>query len=192
LPGENAQALMSPTERFSGKMKPDMREARESSVLVLFYQNESQWFVPFIQRSVYDGVHSGQISFPGGKCEYDDPDPLYTALRETHEEIGVAPDEVEPLGTLTPIYIPNSNFFVYPHVGWMSKRPNFHPDPLEVEEIIEVSVDRLLDKYYTKSFSRNVNGITISAPFYDANGREIWGATAMMLSEMLEILRKLE
>ncbi|MFO8000946.1 MAG: CoA pyrophosphatase [Marinilabilia sp.] len=192
LPGREAQDLMAPSTRSTENRMADPADARPSSVLVLFYQREGQWFIPFIQRPVYDGVHSGQVSFPGGKCEEEDEGHLYTALRETREEIGVIPGEVIPLGALTPLYIPNSNFFVYPHVGWMDKTPAFVPDPLEVEEVIEVTVDRLLDKRYTKTFCREVNEITITAPYFDAGSKKIWGATAMMLSEMLEILKMLE
>ncbi len=191
LPGESAHSLMEPSVRFTGINMPDPKAARASSVLILFYQKNGRWFIPFIQRPVYDGVHSGQISFPGGKCEEGDADYFFTAIRETHEEIGIPPEKIKYLGALTPIYIPNSNFFVYPQVGWTDEVPAFVPDPLEVEEIIEVSVDLLLNRINTKSFTRKLNGNVISAPYYDADGKKIWGATAMMLSEMLEILRKL-
>jgi len=191
LPGVEAHNLMAPPVRFTGNIVPNPADARLSSVLILLFKKSGQWTIPFIQRPVYDGVHSGQISFPGGKCEAGDPDHLFTALRETREEIGIDPHLVQPLGELTPLYIPNSNFYVYPQVGWLDEEVDFVPDPLEVEEIIEVSVDRLLDRRYTKTFTRKVNEVTISAPYYDAAGRKIWGATAMILSEMLEIVRKL-
>jgi 8-oxo-dGTP pyrophosphatase MutT (NUDIX family) len=191
LPGPKAHALMEASARFTGSIMPDPADARSSSVLMLFYRYNGRWFMPFIQRSVYDGAHSGQISFPGGKCEEGDTDHLFTALRETHEEIGVLPRHIMHLGALTPLYIPNSNFYVYPQVGWMEEPPVFVPDPLEVDEIIEVSIDRLLDPGQIKWFTRNINQTEISAPYFDADGKAIWGATAMMLSEMLEVLRSL-
>lgn len=190
LPGEEAHSLMAPTARFTGNRMPDPAKARPSSVLILFYWKNNRWFIPFIQRPVYDGVHSGQISFPGGKREYGDPDHVYTALRETHEEIGVAPKQIKHLGALTPLYIPNSNFYVYPQVGWTDVEPSFVPDPTEVDEVIEVSVDRLLDDRYIKRFSCKINQTTISAPYYDAGGKKIWGATAMIVSELVELIKK--
>lgn len=191
LPGEPAHELMSPSVRHTGTRMPDSSRARLSSVLILFFPKEGQWFMPFIQRPVYDGVHSGQISFPGGKCEESDLDYCATALRETHEEIGIDPANIEVLGELTPLYIPNSNFYVYPQVGWMKHEPVFIPDPTEVDEVIEVPVDVLLKVENVRRFSKEINGISLTAPYFDADGRRIWGATAMMLSEMLELLRRL-
>ncbi len=189
LPGESAHSIMAPTSRFTGNQLSNPADARPGSVLILFYRKGSEWFIPFIQRPIYDGVHSGQISLPGGKCEPGDKDMLFTALRETHEEIGIAPEEVNFLGALTPLYIPNSNFYVYPQVGWVKHSLFFTPDPLEVEEILEVPVSRLLDRKKVKYFTREIQGVTISAPYFDARGSEIWGATAMILSEMLEVIR---
>ncbi|MGM0377562.1 MAG: NUDIX hydrolase [Bacteroidota bacterium] len=189
LPGKNAQDLMSPSIRATGNQVGNPADARPGSVLILLYQRNGQWMIPFIQRPVYDGVHSGQISFPGGKCEEEDDGYLFTALRETQEEIGILPQDVDFLGALTPLYIPNSNFFVYPFVGWMHQPPAFHPDPTEVDEVIEMPLGKLLDKRYVKTFSEKINDTMISAPYYEAGNRKIWGATAMMLSEMLEILK---
>jgi 8-oxo-dGTP pyrophosphatase MutT (NUDIX family) len=191
LPGEKAQALMAPSFRFEDMWTGDPSEALPSSVLILIFPKRGHWFVPFIQRSVYNGAHSGQISFPGGKCEKDDLDYLHTALRETEEEIGVASGIVNFLGALTPLYIPKSNFFVYPQVGWVNETPHFVPDPLEVSEIIEVSLESLLERENVKTFSYQANDTVISAPYYDANGKKIWGATAMILSEMLEVIKRL-
>jgi 8-oxo-dGTP pyrophosphatase MutT (NUDIX family) len=191
LPGEPAHELMAPSARFTGNRMPDPALARPSSILILFYRRDGKWFLPFIQRPVYNGVHSGQISFPGGKCEKEDPDYCSTALRESHEEIGIAPEDVNVVGALTPLYIPNSNFYVYPQVGWIDYYPEFIPDPTEVEEIIEVPLDLLLHKNNVKHFSKEINGTQLKAPYFDAGGKKIWGATAMMLSEMLEVIRKL-
>lgn len=189
LPGKEAQDLMSPSIRSTGHQVGNPADARPGSVLILLYQREGQWMIPFIQRPVYDGVHSGQISFPGGKCEENDEGYFFTALRETEEEIGILPEEVEFLGALTPLYIPNSNFFVYPFVGWMDKSPIFNPDPTEVDEIIEMPLKKLLDKRYVKTFSERINDTMLSAPYYEAGHRKIWGATAMILSEILEVLK---
>ncbi len=191
LPGESAHELMAPSVRFTGFSEPDPALARPSSVLILFFPREGKWFLPFIQRPVYDGVHSGQISFPGGKYEEEDQDYCSTALRESNEEIGIVPDDVSVIGALTPLYIPNSNFYVYPQVGWIDYYPEFTPDPTEVEEIMEVPLDLLLREDNVKQFSKEINGTYVEAPYFDAGGRIIWGATAMILSEMLEMIRKL-
>lgn len=191
LPGEPAHELMAPSARFTGSQLPDPAQARPSSVLILFYPCHGSWFLPFIQRPVYDGVHSGQISFPGGKCEEEDSDYCATALRESNEEIGIVQEDVQILGALTPLYIPNSNFHVYPHVGWVDYQPEFSPDPIEVDEVIEVPLDVLLNQENVKQLTRNINGVSLSAPYFDAEGYVIWGATAMILSEMLEVLRKI-
>lgn len=194
LPGAGAQAAMSPLklqdERF---MQASRKEVRLGSVLVLLYPVGNRLYLPFMQRPVYNGHHSGQISFPGGKVEPEDPDRIYTALREAHEEIGVVPQEVEVLGTLSELYIPPSNYSVIPVVGWTSKRPSFVPDPIEVADIIEVPLDELLDEMNIRKTKRILsNGLRLETPFYYLSQREIWGATAMMLSEFVTLIRELD
>lgn len=195
LPGPEAQAAMSPLkqqdERFmQGRDRP---KVRLGSVLVLLYPVGNRFYLPFMQRPVYNGHHSGQISFPGGKVEQDDPDRIYTALREAHEEIGVDPREVEVLGTLSELYIPPSNYSVIPVVGWASRRPSFVADPVEVADIIEVPLDELLDEMNIRKTKRMLaNGLRLETPYYYLGEREIWGATAMMLSEFVTIIRELD
>jgi 8-oxo-dGTP pyrophosphatase MutT (NUDIX family) len=191
LPGEKAQAIMAPEVRQPGPWGTGPENARFSSVLILFYPQKGHWYLPLIQRPVYNGAHSGQISFPGGKQEEQDAGFLDTALRETHEEIGVEPARVNYLGALTRLYIPKSNFFVFPQVGWMSETPCFVPDPTEVDEVVEVSLDELLDESCVRAFTYKSGDITVSAPYFGVSGKRIWGATAMILSEILEIIRKL-
>ena len=191
LPGEKAQAIMAPEVRQPGPWGAGPENARFSSVLILFFPKNGHWYLPLIQRPVYNGAHSGQISFPGGKQEEHDADSLETALRETHEEIGIPPDKVSHLGALTNLYIPKSNFIVFPQVGWMQEEPSFVPDPLEVDEIIEVSLDALLDESCVKAFTFQSGDTMASAPYYDVSGKRIWGATAMIMSEILEVVRKL-
>lgn len=194
LPGPKAQAAMSPLkqqdERF---MQASRQEVRLGSVLVLLYPVGNRFYLPFMQRPVYDGHHSGQISFPGGKVEPEDPDRIFTALREAHEEIGVEPREVEVLGTLSELYIPPSNYSVIPVVGWAPSRPSFVADPVEVADIIEVPLDELLDEMNIRKTKRMLaNGLRLETPYYYLGKREIWGATAMMLSEFVTIVRELD
>lgn len=190
LPGEKAQNIMSPTVRFTGQIPHNKDEARKSSVFLILFQNSNgEWVIPFIKRPVYNGVHSGQVSLPGGKCEEIDSSFLETAFRETEEEIGVYRNELEFVGALSSIYIPNSNFIVYPQVGVLQEIPMFMPDKREVEAILEVRLVDLLSTKKHEVFVRTVNGIEVHAPFFDASGQRIWGATAMMLSEFVEIIR---
>ena len=189
LPGVKAQELMSASKRFTGVKKPDPEKARDSSVFILLFRNNKKWYFPLIKRTEYNGAHSGQISLPGGKYEPTDGDLIHTAYRETFEEIGIQPHVITYIGTLTPLYIPNSNFNVTPHVGLISSTPQFRRNKREVDEIITLPVNVLLDKSGIKHFTREINNTVITAPYYPFRNHKIWGATAMILSEFAEIIR---
>lgn len=194
LPGPSAQALMSPMrlkdERFSG---PSKKGVRKGSVLILLYPEQGNIYLPLMERPVYNGHHSGQISFPGGKQEPEDPDPIFTALREAEEEMGIDPEQVQVLGTLTELFIPPSNYHVLPVVGYATKRPSFVPDPVEVAAILEVSLEDLLNEGNIRTARRMLaNGLHLDTPCFFVEEQEVWGATAMMLSEFLEIVRRVK
>ena len=124
--------------------------------------------------------------------EPGDKDLIHTALRESHEELGIVSDRVEVLGKMTELFIVPSNFSVLPVVGFSSERPDFTPDPREVKEVIEVPLDHLLHPDNTKIKPIKVGGnITLQAPYYDVYGHTVWGATAMMLSEFLTVFKDL-
>lgn len=194
LPGVEAQLQMAPLyedikKRYTQSLKP----VKSGSVLLLLYKQEDKILLPLMLRPNYDGVHSGQISFPGGKKEEGDKDLIDTALRETREEIGIDEKEVTVLGSLTELFIPASNFTVLPVVGYAKKRPVFLADPYEVVEIIETNVFDLLDEVPIKLKKINLyNNLEITAPYYDVQGHVVWGATAMMLSEFLQIIKKIK
>lgn len=190
LPGEDAQLIMAPNIRFTGSCLVNRNKALYSSVLILIYPTHHNIVVPFIQRPDYPGVHGGQICLPGGKCESSDGTFWATALRETQEEFGIEVSDIEFLGELSQIYIPNSNYIVSPQVGFLPSRPVFNPNSFEVSEVFEVSVRDFFQPLKIKKFKRSVNGNIIEAPYFDANGRQIWGATAMILSEMIEAFRQ--
>ncbi|GAO30948.1 NUDIX hydrolase [Geofilum rubicundum] len=137
LPGLKAQEKMAPSERLKRYNSSDTSEAIQSSVLILLYPSDQGLKIPFIQRPLYQGPHSGQISLPGGKREKTDKDNWDTALRETREELGISTESVEYIGELTQIYIPNSHFHVSPQVGYIHKNLRFNPSPFEVSEVIE-------------------------------------------------------
>lgn len=189
LPGSQAHRLMSPNVRFTGKLNPDQNSIRESGVLILLYKKNNVLHIPFIKRPQYNGAHSGQVSLPGGKYEPEDLNLMATALRETQEEIGINPDKIEILGQLTTIYIPNSNFNVSPFVGYLSENPIFHPNSIEVETIIEASLTQIIAPETIEYFEKIINDHTIKAPFFNINNHQIWGATAMIISELKEIIQ---
>ena len=191
LPGQDAQAIMMPTlsdkSRFSLEAKKD---AREGGVMILFYQKDGSVHFPLIQRPDYDGVHAKQMSFPGGKKDSDDESLIVTALRETEEEIGIDPHKIEVIGALTELFIIASNFNVLPTIGLIKEVPEFLADEHEVDEIIEVKLADLMDDDKQKEKPLTIlQGITINAPYFDLNDKVVWGATAMILSELKHILR---
>jgi 8-oxo-dGTP pyrophosphatase MutT (NUDIX family) len=192
LPGFRAQRLMSSMKRvheLMGVVSTD--KAKPSSVLLLFYPVDGEACMVFIQRPDYGGVHSGQISFPGGKREPGDLDLEATALRESMEEVGVEPDKVKILGRLSDLYIPPSRYLVSPFVGYYPERPDFKKDPEEVQDIIEVRVRDLLSENSYQVTKHKVGlGIQIKAPAFVINGHVIWGATAMILSEFKEMIKE--
>jgi len=192
LPGISSQLRMASMRRLieNGKLViPE--DVRRAGVLVLFYPIEGQVFIVFIKRAEYPGVHSGQVSFPGGGWEVHDTDITQTALREAEEEIGLERGLVTTIGQLTDLFIPPSNFLVTPVIGYATSRPEFKADPQEVESILEVPFERLTDKNSIQE--KNITifpAINISVPCYYVNDHIIWGATAMMISELTDILNQ--
>lgn len=190
LPGLDAQlkmATMSRLVRDGVIVVPD--DVKKGGVLVLFYPSDENICIVFMKRTEYPGVHSGQVSFPGGGWEPEDDDLIMTALREAEEEIGVDRNSVVPIGKLSELFIPPSNFLVTPIVGYVTERPDFKPDPVEVARILEIPLDHFLleETRQVKEISVYPD-ISIKAPCFYVDGEIIWGATAMMLNELLEII----
>jgi 8-oxo-dGTP pyrophosphatase MutT (NUDIX family) len=192
LPGIEAQFKMAPAIRkpmpFDDIMK---KEPVKSSVLILLYPNNGELSTVLIKRNEYDGMHSNQISLPGGKMDLTDNDEAHTALREAEEEIGINVTDVKLIGQLTTFYVQPSNFIVYPFVGYIDYTPAFKPDPNEVQYLIEAPVSMLRDKSIIKQTDIKVRDFVINAPYYDIDEHIVWGATAMMLSELVTILDQL-
>ena len=188
LPGEKAQLRMAPA--FRGELA-SAENPVPAAVMVLFYLAGKETRLVFIKRNQYDGPHSAQVSFPGGAWEAGDRSLEETALWETREEIGIS-GRIEILGSLTPLHIPVSNFRVHPFVGWLEGHPVFHPDPSEVQYVIEVSLSELLDPANCDSEIIFHHERSIEAPFYRVGKEKIWGATAMMLCEVLELATSLQ
>ncbi|HKR03270.1 MAG TPA: CoA pyrophosphatase [Bacteroidia bacterium] len=190
LPGSDAQVLMAPETRLSNEeYLKQFPEHRISSVLFLLFPSDGKTNFVLIERSG-GGVHSGQIALPGGKYEASDVTYENTALRETEEEIGVNKNEIRLLGTLTDLFIPASKFRVYPHVGLIENKPDFVPHQLEVKSIVEADLGTFLEKniIHKKNFKTSYG--QLSAPYYLYHGYEIWGATAMLVSEFLTMFKQ--
>ncbi len=194
LPGELAQNKMAPPIRLLQKKSQAVdTNPKLSAVLVLLYPVDDKVHTVLMLRNAYDGVHSGQISFPGGKSSDNDNSLETTALREAEEEIGIDRSEVSIIGKLTQLYIEPSRFLVYPFVGYLPSKPHFIPDKREVVDLIEMPLSFLVDenKVREKDIVLNNNRGTIFAPYFDVYDHVVWGATAMMLSELRDIIRPL-
>ncbi|MFO7617903.1 MAG: CoA pyrophosphatase [Bacteroidales bacterium] len=187
LPGREAQIRMSPTLRPAGQIQFDGSAFKPSGVLILLFPGPEGLSTIFIERSS-NGPHGGQVSLPGGKQENGDPDLVHTALREAEEEIGVEGGNLEIIGNLTPLYVPHSNYCIQPVVAWSPVEPQLRINRDEVEEPVIVSLDQLFRTENRKTMTFNHNGTVITAPYYDASGHCVWGATAMIISELEELV----
>ena len=187
-PGQKAQLLMAPDFREEELLQRDNKLAsKKSAVLVLFNPFSDELSLIITKRSSRLKVHRGQVSFPGGRADKADKNPIETALRETEEEIGIPRQSIEIIGQLTNLFIPPTNFDVVPVVGFLKTVPNYNCNPDEVEQVLEVPITKLSDSSNIKQkvFYTSSSGIDRKAPYYDVMGLEIWGATAMILSELL-------
>ena len=143
----------------------------------------------FMLRKTYKGVHSNQIGFPGGKVEVEDNNLEATALRETYEEIGVSSTEITVLKELTDVYIPPSNFLVKPFLGILKRRPEYILEEKEVERLIEIPLKSILsDKFIASQIITTSYAKEIEVPIFKFDEEVIWGATAMMLSEIKDLI----
>ncbi len=179
---------VSPT-RLNSKISPSAN-FRKSAVLILFYPKGEDVYVPLILRPQYDGVHGGQMAFPGGRVEPKDLNIQKTALREAQEEIGIKASDVKIIDNITEIYIPPSNMFCQPVLGYLNYKPDFYPDEREVAKIFEVSITELQKPDIFQIREIESNGKVFQTPCFLIQGQIVWGATALMIAELLEIINK--
>lgn len=159
-----------------------------SAVLVPIYYKGGQYYLLFIKRTEKVKEHKGQISFPGGAYGEGDGTLLNTALRESDEEVGLAPGEVEVLGVLDDIVTKTSGYIISPFVALIPWPYQFKINREEVEEIIEVPISVLQDKSCVHQETEIIEGEAVTSYFYHYQGRVIWGATARILNQFLDIL----
>ncbi|MDD3079385.1 MAG: arsenic resistance N-acetyltransferase ArsN2 [Paludibacter sp.] len=193
LPGEIAHLKMAPEHRIKElqKMKGDFSKARKSAVMVLLFHENEKLKIIYIRRSFYVGIHAGQIAFPGGRFEESDVEIVHTAFREIEEEIGIKKDKIELLGRLSDIYVPPSNFLISIFVGYLNEKPEYQRSEREVAEIIEVDYEEFLKQNVVKekSFLVPSEKKSVFSPYYDVANIELWGASAMVTAELLDILK---
>lgn len=186
LPGQDAQFKLAPSFR----PRPSLNELekinsyKKSAVLILLFPLSNEPHIVFIKRTER-GIHGGQISFPGGRTEENET-PYQTAVRESEEEVGIVQKDIKFLGELTWLYIPPSNFLVYPFVAYTEQQPEFIINPDEAEIHIELPLESFFSEENIEvgEFTSSVKG-RFSAPHFNINGNKIWGATSMMMSELV-------
>jgi 8-oxo-dGTP pyrophosphatase MutT (NUDIX family) len=189
LPGRDFQRRMAAMR--SHRIFEPPADARKAAVLMLLFEKNAEWYLLLTERVGNEkDPHSNQISFPGGSMEVSDADLAECALRETWEEVGVEPKDVNLIGAMSDLYIPVSNFHVQPFLGWSNTPPQYRRQETEVQRIMEtplslfqnVDNQKIMPMMQARSFTLK------DVPYYDVEGKMLWGATAMMIAELLELL----
>lgn len=191
LPGKRAHKELAP---YRNEIELDFKNKNPkiASTLLLIYPKDGETFFCLIERQEYEGTHSNQISFPGGKNESGES-MKETALRETKEEIGVDPISINIIGELTQVFVPPSNFLIHPFVGYCDFTPSFKANEREVKRIIEINIEDLFKKDVIKfkkmSFKKSSGNVNFNVPYLDLNNEIVWGATSVVLNEFRKLLQ---
>ena len=187
LPGASSHRKMLPPNRPLTFTSQNPGSIKHSSVLLLLFEEKSELFACLIKRPYHMKYHAGQIALPGGRIEKGET-ALETALRETYEEVGIPPEQMTILGSLSELYVAVSKFLIHPFVGWLKQKPKFIINHNEVEKTIIFPLMRFRDTFEEEELE-TVSG-KLKVPCIHYNGEIIWGATAMILSEFYDILNQ--
>lgn len=193
LPGETAHITMSPTGRGkSSDLVRQVKSFKESAVAIILFKEQDDYKSLLLQRQEYNGSHSGQICFPGGKQEQEDQDLLSTALRECEEETGIEQSKLSLLGELTPVFIPVSLHHVQPFLFYHEGIPTIEPDEYEVRDYFSFSLSDLIDESNRKHTTIPISSVKKleNVPYFHLNKKVVWGATAIMLNELKELIKR--
>jgi 8-oxo-dGTP pyrophosphatase MutT (NUDIX family) len=191
LPGRKVQLKMAPIGR-KFIQNPSTKKNASVSIIIIDCPEIKKKEIIFIKRPEYDGPHSGQVSFPGGKQEASDQTLLNTAIRECYEEVGLKLKAEYLAGKLTPLFIPISEYMVYPYIFVYAENPSFKTDLEEVNYLIRYPVKELLCEELRQKTMLDILGQKFQVPYYSIQNELVWGATAMILSEFIEILKNIE
>ena len=191
LGGYAAQTTMEHAARKEAMLaRPTVPEShKKAAVMALLFPYRNEWSVVLIERNTYNGAHSGELAFPGGSVDASDADLQATALRETFEEVGINAAEITVIRPLTPLYIPISNFLVHPFLGVCKTKPTFTAQPEEVVDILKIPLKKLQNPENIRQKDLVIGHFTLkNTPYYDLDGKTLWGATAMMIAELLAMV----
>lgn len=191
LPGLDAHLRMAPVPVDGGsdiRMQAD-DQVFDSSVMILMFENRQRVHELILTLRTDSISHGGQISFPGGRSEQDES-PIQTALRETEEEIGVPENQIQVVGTLSQLFLERSNNLITPVVGYLSDKPSMKINPVEVKEVFCVPVEDLINKKNLVSKPWTLRQDTYEVPYWDVHSVPLWGATAMIINELMELYKE--
>ncbi|MCC7084163.1 MAG: CoA pyrophosphatase [Pirellulales bacterium] len=187
LPGPLAQRQMEPELSFGRHFGPPRYDARPAAVVALLVQRRGEWFLPLMVRPDSMAHHAGQISLPGGAIEPGESCEE-AALRELEEELGVPRMAALLLGQLTPLYVYGTNFLVTPWVAAIRREIVFQPNPAEVAAVLEVPLAHLMDLSHRGEHLQTRGTVVFRAPHFNWSRHQIWGATSMILAELIALI----
>ena len=187
LPGEKAHSIMRVKHKNPLQNSFNEKKSIPAAVLILLFFNNHKWKFFLTKRTTTVHYHKGQISLPGGVLEKNES-LEQTAIRETEEEIGVHPKDINLIGHLTPIYVPVSNFKIFPFLGWLKKKPLLKIQNTEVEKIFSISIEKFILTNTQKFKNDIINGEKVIIPYFDIKNEMVWGATSVILSEFKNLI----
>ena len=190
LPRPLARSRFEPQSGAARRCDEPPSEARAAAVLVLLYPHQGCWYLPLTLRPSHLPDHAGQVSLPGGAIEPGETS-REAAIREFHEELGAADQPIDLLGRLSPLFVATSNFGVEPWVGAAASRPQLVPNPAEVDALLEIPLAHLLDPASFGTHERQHEGRSYAAPHFVWQTHRIWGATCMILGELVTLVEEL-